>query len=547
MRSNAIKHGPDHAPARAMLRATGRDDAAIAKPFVAVVHSWSDVSPCNFTLRAAAQHVRRGIEANGGTAIEFNTIAVTDGIAMGTAGMRASLVSRDWIADSIELAVNGHSLDAMVILCGCDKTIPAAAMAAARIDVPTVILYGGSIAHGVHHGKHITIQEVFEAVGAHSAGKIGADELLQVEKDACPGAGACGGQFTANTMAMVLTALGLSPLGANDLPAIHVDRARAGEDCGKLVMDCYRRGFTPRQALTPAAFRNAARLVSATAGSTNAVLHLLAIAHEAQVPLSIDDFDAIAAITPVIADLKPGGRYTAIELTAAGGTTRVAQMLNDGGVLEDHPTVEGESMLALLSEVELGAQPEPVVYPLSQPLKPRGGFAILRGSLAPEGCVVKLAGHGRMRHEGPARVFDGEAAAFAAVQAGAIRSGDVVVIRHEGPAGAPGMPEMLAVTAALMGRGLGAEVALITDGRFSGATHGLMVGHVSPEAARGGPIAFIDDGDVLVIDVETRRLDCLADLSARQPKQLPPRATGGVLAKYARLVGSASQGAITNP
>ena len=547
MRSNAIKHGPDHAPARAMLRATGRDDAAIAKPFVAVVHSWSDVSPCNFTLRAAAQHVRRGIEANGGTAIEFNTVAVTDGIAMGTAGMRASLVSRDWIADSIELAVNGHSLDAMVILCGCDKTIPAAAMAAARIDVPTVILYGGSIAHGVHHGKHITIQEVFEAVGAHSAGRIGDAELLQVEKDACPGAGACGGQFTANTMAMVMTALGLSPLGANDLPAIHVDRARAGEDCGKLVMDCYRRGVTPRQALTPAAFRNAARLVAATAGSTNAVLHLLAIAHEAQVDLSIDDFDAIAAITPVIADLKPGGRYTAIELSAAGGTTRVAQLLNDGGVLEDHPTVEGESMLALLSRIELGAQPEPVVYPLSQPLKPRGGFAILRGTLAPEGCVVKLAGHGRMRHEGPARVFDGEAAAFAAVQAGAIRAGDVVVIRHEGPAGAPGMPEMLAVTAALMGRGLGGDVALITDGRFSGATHGLMVGHVSPEAARGGPIALIADGDVLVIDVDTRRLDCLADLSARLPKQLPPRATTGVLAKYARLVGSASQGAITNP
>ena len=547
MRSNAIKHGPDHAPARAMLRATGRDDAAIAKPFVAVVHSWSDVSPCNFTLRAAAQHVRRGIEANGGTAIEFNTIAVTDGIAMGTAGMRASLVSRDWIADSIELAVNGHSLDAMVILCGCDKTIPAAAMAAARMNIPTVVLYGGSIAHGVHHGQHITIQEVFEAVGAHSAGRIDDAELLAVEKDACPGAGACGGQFTANTMAMVMTTLGLSPLGANDLPAIHVDRARAGEDCGRLVMECLRRGFTPRQALTPAAFRNAARMVAATAGSTNAVLHLLAIAHEAEVPLAIDDFDAIAAITPVIADLKPGGRYTAIELTAAGGTTRVAQMLMQGGVIEDHPTIEGDSMLALLADIELGAQPEPVVYPLSQPLKPRGGFAILHGSLAPEGCVVKLAGHGRMRFEGPARVFDGEPAAFAAVQAGAIRAGDVVVIRHEGPAGAPGMPEMLAVTAALMGRGLGAEVALITDGRFSGATHGLMVGHVAPEAARGGPIAAIADGDTIVIDVDARRLDCLADLSARRPEPLPPRATRGVLAKYARMVGSASKGAITSP
>ena len=547
MRSNAIKHGPDHAPARAMLRATGRDDAAIAKPFVAIVHSWSDVSPCNFTLRALAQHVRRGVEANGGTAIEFNTIAVTDGIAMGTAGMRASLVSRDWITDSIELAVDGHSLDAMVILCGCDKTIPAAAMAAARLNIPSVLLYGGSIAHGVHHGKFITIQDVFEAVGAHSAGKIDDAELLAVEKNACPGAGACGGQFTANTMAMVITALGLSPLGANDLPAIHVDRPRAGEDCGKLVMDCIARGFTPRQALTPAAFRNAARLVAATAGSTNAVLHLLAIAHEAQVPLTIDDFDTIAAATPVIADLKPGGRYTAIELSAAGGTTRVAQMLKDGGVLEDHPTIEGPSMLRLLSEIELGAQPEPVVYPMTQPLKPRGGFAILRGSLAPEGCVVKLAGHGRMQFEGPARVFDGEPAAFAAVQAGAIGAGDVVVIRHEGPAGAPGMPEMLAVTAALMGRGLGAEVALITDGRFSGATHGLMVGHISPEAARGGPIAQLRDGDIVRIDVDTRRLDCLADLSTRAAHTQPARATHGVLAKYARLVGSASEGAITRP
>ncbi len=547
MRSNAIKHGPDHAPARAMLRATGRDDAAIAKPFVAIVHSWSDVSPCNFTLRALAQHVRRGVEANGGTAIEFNTIAVTDGIAMGTAGMRASLVSRDWITDSIELAVDGHSLDAMVILCGCDKTIPAAAMAAARLNIPSVLLYGGSIAHGVHHGKSITIQDVFEAVGAHSAGKIDDAELLAVEMNACPGAGACGGQFTANTMAMVITALGLSPLGANDLPAIHADRPRAGEDCGKLVMDCIARNFTPRQALTAAAFRNAARMVAATAGSTNAVLHLLAIAFEAQVPLSIDDFDTIAAATPVIADLKPGGRYTAIELSAAGGTTRVAQMLKDGGVLEDHPTVEGASMLHLLSEIELGAQPEPVVFPMTQPLKPRGGFAILRGSLAPEGCVVKLAGHGRMQHEGPARVFDGEPAAFAAVQAGAIQAGDVVVIRHEGPAGAPGMPEMLAVTAALMGRGLGAEVALITDGRFSGATHGLMVGHIAPEAARGGPIACLRDGDIVRIDVDARRLDCLSDLSTRTAHTLPPRATHGVLAKYARLVGSASEGAITRP
>lgn len=545
MRSDTIKKGPDRAPARAMLRATGRDDAAMAKPFVAIVHPWSDVSPCNFTLRALAQHVRRGVEANGGTAFEFNTIAVTDGISMGTPGMRASLISREWITDSIELAVNGHHLDAMVVLCGCDKTIPAAAMAAARLNIPTVVLYGGTIDHGLHHGKPITIQEVFEAVGAHAAGRIDEAELHSVEKDACPGAGACGGQFTANTMAMILTALGLSPLEVNDLPALHQDKNQAAFDCGALVMDCYRRGFTARQALTPSAFRNAMRMLAATAGSTNGVLHLLAIAHEAGVKLDLTDFDPISASTPVIADLKPGGRYTAVELSAAGGTARVAKVLKEGGLLEDHPTVENDSMFAALDATTLGEQPEPVVHPISAPVKPRGGFAILSGNLAPEGCVVKLAGHGRMRHEGPARVFDGEPAAFAALQAGKIQAGDVVVIRYEGPAGAPGMPEMLGVTAALIGRGLGSDVALITDGRFSGATHGLMVGHIAPEAARGGPLAQLQDGDTVIIDVDQRRLDTTANLQHRPTPTFSARAQSGVLAKYARLVSSASRGAIT--
>jgi len=549
VRSNAIKSGPDRAPARAMLRATGRDDAAIARPFVAVIHPWSDVSPCNLTLRALAQNVRRGVEAAGATAIEFNTIAVTDGIAMGTAGMRASLVSREWITDSIELAVDGHSLDAMVVLCGCDKTIPAAAMAAARLDIPSVVLYGGTIAHGTHGGRNITIQEVFEAVGAHGAGRIDDRELAAVEKSACPGAGACGGQFTANTMAMVMTALGLSPYGSNDRPALHPDRPVDGERIGALVVEALRAGRTPRSLMTPAAFRNAMRMVAATAGSTNAVLHLLAIAREARVPLKLGDFEAFARGTPVIADLKPGGHFTAVELFAAGGTARVAQALHAAGMLEDHALVEGGSLFERLATIELGAQPERVVHSVSAPVKPRGGFSVLFGNLAPDGCVVKLAGHGRNRHTGPARVFDVEPAAFAAVQAGAVQPGDVVVIRHEGPAGAPGMPEMLAVTAALMGRGLGDDVALITDGRFSGATRGLMVGHVAPEAARGGPIALLRDGDAVTIDAETNILSTNADLEARRAGWTapPPRVTHGVLAKYARLVGSASEGAVTHP
>lgn len=553
MRSNAIKQGPSRAPARAMLRATGLDDAAIARPLVAVVHTWSDVSPCNITLRDLAQHVRRGVHDGGGTPIEFNTIAVTDGIAMGSEGMRASLASRETIADSIELAVSGHCLDAMVLLVGCDKTIPAAAMAAARLDIPTVILYGGTIMpghcpskKGAADDKPLTVQDVFEAVGAHSAGRIDDAELHRIESHACPGAGACGGQFTANTMAMVLTFLGLSPLGLNDIPAIHADKSEAARRCGELVMRQLRDGGpNARALLTPASLRNAARAVSATAGSTNAALHLLAIAHEAGVAFDLEEFEAAAQI-PVIADLKPGGRYTAAEMFEFGGAALVARELKTAGLIEDIPTVTGRSFFSELGDAAM-ADRQDVVRPVSDPIKPRGGYSIIYGNLAPEGCILKLAGHGREHFEGPARVFDSEEAAFAAVQARRINAGDVVVIRFEGPTGGPGMREMLAVTAALVGQGLGNDVALITDGRFSGATHGFMVGHISPEAAHGGPIARLRDGDRVSIDVATRTLNVAADLGAREPARIAPRVTTGVLAKYARLVGSASQGAVTAP
>jgi dihydroxy-acid dehydratase len=548
LRSDAIKRGPDRAPARAMLRATGLDDDAIARPMVAIVHSWSNVSPCNLNLRELAEAAAEGVRAAGGTPVEFNTIAVTDGIAMGTSGMRASLVSRELIADSIELAVDGHCLDAMVVLCGCDKTIPAAAMALARLNIPGVALYGGSIAHGMHNGCPITVQEVFEAVGAHGAGKIDDAALEDVERHACPGAGACGGQFTANTMAMVLTTLGLSPIGANDIPATDPAKFDAARRCGELAMDCLRAGRLPRETLTPAAFRNAARMVAATAGSTNAVLHLLAIAHEAEVPLTLEDFETASVHTPVIADLKPGGRYSAVELTAAGGTAIVAAELRKSGMLVDTPTVTGRSLFAELDEAPAATAGQQVVRDMAHALKPRGGYGILYGNLSPEGCILKLAGHGRTSHAGPARVFESEEEAFHAVQNGRIRPGDVLVIRNEGPAGGPGMREMLAVTAALVGRGLGNDVALITDGRFSGATHGFMVGHIAPEAARGGPIALLREGDAIFIDIASRELRTDADLVARRVgwKPLPPKITRGVLAKYARLVGSAAEGAVTH-
>ncbi|WP_114239534.1 dihydroxy-acid dehydratase [Dyella sp. C9] len=548
MRSDLIKTGPDRAPARAMLRATGMDDAAIAKPLVAVVHTWSNVSPCNLNLRELAEHVAEGIRAAGGTPVEFNTIAVTDGIAMGTPGMRASLISREVITDSIELAVDGHCLDAMVVLCGCDKTIPAAAMAMARLNIPSVALYGGTISHGLHDSHPITIQQVFEAVGAHSAGKIDDAELTSVERDACPGAGACGGQFTANTMAMVLTTLGLSPMGFNDIPATHPAKSAAARRCGELVMECLAQDRTPREMLSETAFRNAARMVAATAGSTNAVLHLLAIAREAGTRWALEDFEPASRHTPVIADLLPGGRYTAVEMFGAGGSARVAQELIAAGMLDDTPTVTGRSLFEEAA-VAPRAEQQDVVHPIARPLKPRGGYSILYGNLAPEGCILKLAGKGANHFEGRARVFESEEQAFAAVQGGTIEKGDVIVIRNEGPAGGPGMREMLGVTAALIGRGMGDDVALITDGRFSGATHGYMVGHIAPEAARGGPIALLRDGDRIRIDADTRQISTTADLAERRAGWQPPapKVTRGALAKYVSLVGSASDGATTQP
>ena len=548
LRSDAIKTGPDRAPARAMLRATGLSDSDIARPMIGVVHTWSNISPCNLNLRELAEHASAGIRDAGGTPIEFNTIAVTDGIAMGTSGMRASLVSREVIADSIELAVNGHCLDAVLVLCGCDKTIPAAAMALARMNIPGLALYGGSIAHGSLDGRHITVQEVFEAVGAHGAGKLDDAGLLKVEKSACPGAGACGGQFTANTMAMVLTALGLSPMGLNDIAATDPAKRAAAYQCGKLAVECLHADRKPRDLLTRASFINAARMVAATAGSTNAVLHLLAIAHDADIELGLEDFDAAARDTPVIADLKPGGRFTAVELTEAGGTALVARELQAAGMLLEAATVTGHSLSEEILSAKPAAAGQQVVRPVSAALKPRGGYSILYGNIAPEGCVLKLAGHGRLRHEGPARVFESEEQAFAAVQSDQIRAGDVLVIRNEGPAGGPGMREMLAVTAALVGRGLGNDVALITDGRFSGATHGFMVGHIAPEAARGGPIALLLEGDRIRIDAGARELHTDADLDARRKTwRMPePEVRRGALAKYARLVGSASKGAVTD-
>ena len=546
MRSDAMKSGPDRAPARAMLYATGRNEQDIRKPLVAVVHSWSDISPCNLNLRELARHVADGVRAAGGTPFEFNTIAVTDGIARGTPGMCASLVSREVIADSIELAVDGHSLDAMVVLCGCDKTIPAAAMALARLNIPGVALYGGSIDHGRLDGKPITIQQVFEAVGAHAAGRIDDARLCEVERRACPGAGACGGQFTANTMAMMLTALGLSPLGLNDIAATDPRKRDAAHRCGELVMENLRRNLRPRDVLGPIAFRNATRIANATAGSTNAVLHLLAIAHEAEVALTLEDFETASKTTPVIADLMPGGRYTAIEMTAAGGMAQVARELRAAGLLDDAPTVTGRTLFGELDAADPAPVDQQVVVPVARAFKPRGGYSILYGNLAPEGCVLKLAGKGRQQFSGTARVFESEEDAFHAVQHDAIRAGDVVVIRNEGPAGGPGMREMLAVTAALVGRGLGDDVALITDGRFSGATHGFMVGHMAPEAAKGGPIALLRDGDRIVIDAARRVIETDADIESRRGEwRAPaPKIARGALAKFAKTVGSAARGAV---
>jgi dihydroxy-acid dehydratase len=550
--SARLTEGDDRAPARSMLRAIGFTREDLAKPIIGVGHSWIETMPCNFNHRRLAEKVKAGIRAAGGTPMEFNTIAISDGVSMGTEGMKASLVSREVIADSIELVARGHLFDGLVVIVGCDKTIPAGVMALARLNIPGLALYSGTIGPGRHRGRDITLQEVFEAVGAVSAGKMSQAELREIEENACPGAGACGGQFTANTMATAIEFLGISPPGANDVPALDPRKDEVAEQAGRLVMDLIARDVRPRQIITKAALENAIASVAATGGSTNGVLHLLAIAREAGVPLSIDDFDRVASRTPVVASLKPGGEYVAKDLHDAGGIPLVLQRLAEGGLIDGTAhTVDGRTM----SQVAAAAVETPgqkVVTLLATPLKATGGLAILRGNLAPEGCVVKLAGHERLMHRGPARVFESEEAAFAAVRARQIKAGDVVVIRYEGPVGGPGMREMLGVTGALAGEGLGDSVGLITDGRFSGATHGLMVGHVAPEAARGGPIAALRDGDTVVIDVARRQLNVeLPDdeISRRLNDWRPPAPhyTTGVFAKYAALVSSASEGAVTRP
>ena len=549
--SRVLVDGADRAAARSYFKAVGFTDADLARPLVGVAHCWIEITPCNANHRALAEKVKEGIRATGGTPIEFNSITVTDGIAMGTEGMKASLVSREVIADSVELVVRGHLLDAFVGISGCDKTIPAMVMAMARLDLPSLMLYSGSIQYGVHRGRRITIQDVFEAIGAHNAGKIDARELREIEDHACPGAGACGGQFTANTMATAFEMLGVSPMGASDVPAVDGRKADVALEAGRLVMALLKDGLRPRKIITRRALHNAIAGVMATGGSTNAVLHLLAVAREAGVSLSIDEFDRIGRRTPLLADLKPWGTYTAPEMYEAGGMALVARRLLDGGLLHaTEMTVTGRT----IGEEARRAVEKPgqrVVRPIDNPLKGYGGISILRGNLAPEGCVAKMSGQSRSEHRGPAIVFDREEDAFAAVKAGKVKPGHVIVIRWEGPKGGPGMREMLHVTGALQGAGLGNSVALITDGRFSGATHGFMIGHVAPEAADGGPLAALRNGDVVTIDVKKRRLDVAlsaADIrrrlrAARRPKV---RYRTGALAKYARLVSSASDGAVTS-
>jgi dihydroxy-acid dehydratase len=549
-RSRALTEGPERAAARSYLKAIGYDDDALAKPLVAVANTWIETMPCNFHLRALAARVKDGIRACGGTPMELNTIAISDGITMGTAGMRASLVSREVIADSIELVVSAQMFDAVIALSGCDKTIPATVMALARLDLPGVMLYGGSILPGHLHGERVTIGEVFEAVGAHAAGRIDDAELKAIEEAASPGAGACGGQFTANTMAMAFEVLGISPSGLNLVPAVDERKPVVAQEAGRLVMDVLQRGLRPSDYITRHSFENAIAAIACSGGSTNGVLHLLALASEMAIDLDIDDFHEISERTPLLCDLKPGGRYVAPDLFAAGGVPLVLKRLQEAGLLhEDALTVTGQTV----GEIAAGAtevEGQQVVRPLAEPLSATGGLAILHGNLAPDGCVVKLAGYTRRLQTGPARVFECEEDAMAAVRANAIKPGDVVVIRNEGPAGGPGMREMLAVTAALVGEGLGEDVALITDGRFSGATRGLMAGHVAPESVRGGPIGLVRDGDVITLDVTARRLDvALSDeqLTERARTYEPPERPfpGVALHKYARLVSSAAEGAIT--
>ena len=551
LKSHDLLEGPGRAPARAMLKAVGFTDEDLERPLVGVANTWIEVMPCNYHLRRLSERVKAGIRAAGGTPIEYNTIAVSDGISMGTEGMKASLISREVIADSIELVARGHLFDAVVALSGCDKTIPGTVMALARLNVPSLMLYGGSIMPGTFQGHDVTIQDVFEAVGKHASGRMTNAELKDLEDHACPGPGACGGQFTANTMAIAFEFLGISPMGRNGVPAMDHRKDDVAFECGRLVMDLLKNDIRPRQIITRKSIENAIAAVATTGGSTNAVLHLLAVAREAGVRLTIDDFDKINRKVPLLADLKPGGRFTAADLYAAGGTTLVAKRLLDAKLLHpDHITVSGRT-IGQEAKDATETEGQQVLRPLATPIKPTGGLVILKGNLAPDGCVVKVAGHSILTFRGIAKVFDREEDAFAAVKTGQIKPGDVVVIRYEGPSGGPGMREMLGVTAAIVGAGLGDSVALLTDGRFSGATHGLMAGHVAPEAIKGGPIAAVKNGDIISFDIPKRRLDVKVsqkDLSARlrKVKHPVPRYTSGVMGKYARHVSSASEGAVTN-
>ncbi len=548
--SRALLEGPERAAARAYLKGIGYDDDALARPIVGIANTWTETMPCNFHLRRLAERVKDGVRAAGGTPMEFNTVAISDGITMGTEGMKTSLVSREVIADSIELVARGHAFDAIVALSGCDKTIPGCVMALARLDVPSVMLYGGTIAPGRYRDRDVTIQDVFEGVGAHAAGRMSEAELTELENRASPGAGACAGQFTANTMGMAFEILGISPMGSSMVPAEDGKKGAVAEDCGRLALELLERDLRPSAVITRPSLENAIAGAAMSGGSTNVVLHLLAVAREAGVELTIDDFDRIAWSTPLLADLKPGGRYVATDLYRAGGVPLVVKRLREAGLLHaEAPTVTGHT-IGEMADLARETEGQQVIHALDDPLKPNGGFAILRGNLAPEGCVVKLSGHDRLEHRGPARVFESEEDAFAAVKARSIEPGDVVAIRNEGPAGGPGMREMLQVTAALVGEGLGDSVALLTDGRFSGATHGFMAAHVAPEAPRGGPIAALQDGDTIVFDVAARELNLvLPEEEIRERiaayRSPPPAYRTGVLAKYARQVGSASEGALT--
>ena len=551
LKSHDLLVGPGRAPARAMLKAVGFTDEDLSRPIIGVANTWIEVMPCNFHLRRLSERVKAGIRAAGGTPIEYNTIAVSDGISMGTEGMKASLISREVIADSVELVARGHLFDGVVALSGCDKTIPGTVMALARLNIPSLMLYGDSIMPGQFQGHDVTIQDVFEAVGKHASGKMTNAELKDLEDHACPGPGACGGQFTANTMAIAFEFLGMSPMGRNGVPAMDKRKDDVAFECGKMIMELLKKDLRPRQIITRKSLENAIAAVATTGGSTNAVLHFLAVAYEAGIKLSIDDFDRINRKVPLLADLKPGGRFAAADLYAAGGTTLVARRLLEAGLLHaNQPTVTGRTIGEEAKEaVETPGQQ--VLRPLTNPIKATGGLVILKGNLAPEGCVVKVAGHSMMHFRGPAKVYDREEDAFVAVKAGQIKAGDVIVIRYEGPSGGPGMREMLGVTAAIVGAGLGDSVALLTDGRFSGATHGLMAGHVAPEAVRGGPIGAVKNGDIVVFDIAKRQLNIelsSKDIKARLKKvKLPtPRYTSGVMAKYARHVSSASEGAVTS-